>query len=273
MSWETTGDVRVFLAAAGPFMRARPAEHTTLLTVAETVSVRGANAFGDEAPEFGWWRDGDGIAGTFLHTPPYPVLLGPAPDAAGAALLGALAGRAPDGLNGPVALVRAVAATHSGPVRERRRECLYRLDELVDPPLPPGRAVVAGAAHRERLIEWYGAFAHEIGEVRHSWAEMVDDRLSHDGLHVWESSPDEPVAFAGVSRQIAGMVRIAPVYTPPEQRGRGIAAALTAAACRFARQAGAEEILLFADLANPTSNGVYRRIGFVPLSERLYVEF
>jgi predicted GNAT family acetyltransferase len=43
--------------------------------------------------------------------------------------------------------------------------------------------------------------------------------------------------------------------------------------CRFARQAGAGEVLLFADLANPTSNGVYRRIGFVPVSERLYMEF
>jgi GNAT superfamily N-acetyltransferase len=273
MAWATTGDVRVFLAAAGEFMRARPAEHTTLLTVAEMVSLRGPNTYGDEAPEFGWWRDGEGIAGTFLHTPPYPVLLGPAPEEAGAALLGALAGRAPDGLNGPVALVQAVAAAYPGPVTERRRECLYRLGELIDPPPPPGRAVVAGAAHREQLIEWYDAFAREIGEVGRGWADMVDDRLSHDGLHVWESERGEPVALAGVSRQIAGMVRIAPVYTPPEQRGRGIAAALTAAVCRFARQAGAGEILLFADLANPTSNRVYRRIGFAPLSERLYVEF
>jgi GNAT superfamily N-acetyltransferase len=273
MSWETTGDVGAFLAVAGEYMRARPAEHTTLLTVSEMLSLHGPNTFGDEAPEFGWWREGDGIAGTFLHTPPYPVLLGPAPEQAGATLLGALAGSRPAGVNGPVALARAVAATYPGVVAERRRECLYRLGELIDPPPPPGRAVVAGAGHRARLIEWYGAFASEISEPGRDWAEMVDDRLSHDGLHVWESERGEPLAFAGTSRPIAGMVRIAPVYTPPEQRGRGVAAALTAAVCRFARHAGAGEVLLFADLANPTSNRVYRRIGFVPVSERLYLEF
>lgn len=61
------------------------------------------------------------------------------------------------------------------------------------------------------------------------------------------------------------------VYTPPEHRGHGYAAAVTAEVSRAAREAGAQEVLLFTDLANPTSNGVYRRIGYRPVSDRLLI--
>jgi GNAT superfamily N-acetyltransferase len=273
MAWETTGDVHAFLAAAGEFLRAHAAENTGLLTVSEMVALRGPNTFGDEAPEFGWWRADGRVMGAFAHTPPYPVLLGSAPLAAGEALIAALADRPLAGVNGPVDVARAVAAAYPVPSAIRRRERLYRLGGLIDPPAPPGRAVVAGAAQREQLIAWYGAFAAEIGEPARDWSGMVDERLSHDGLFVWESPPGEPVGFAGMSRQIARMVRVSPVYTPPAERGRGLAAALTAAVCRSALAAGAADVLLFADLANPTSNRVYRRIGFTPVSDRLVIDF
>jgi predicted GNAT family acetyltransferase len=78
------------------------------------------------------------------------------------------------------------------------------------------------------------------------------------------------VSSAGVKAPNSGASRIGPVYTPPEDRRRGYAAAATAEASRWARRAGAQEILLYTDLANPTSNGVYQRIGFRPVTD--YVE-
>jgi predicted GNAT family acetyltransferase len=271
--WETTGDVGRFLEVAGAFLRARPVEHTALLTVSEMVSLRGPNVFGDEAPRFGWWNADGAVAGAFVHTPPYGVLLGPAPAEAAVALVDTLADRPLTGANGPTEVAQPFADAYPAPARERRRECLYRLGELIEPPAIPGRAVVATAAHRPVLIEWYDAFAREVGETAHDWSALVDDRLGHQGLHVWETEEDGVVGLAGSSRRIAGMMRISPVYTPPEQRGRGIAAALTAAVARFARAEGADEIVLFADVANPTSNRVYQRIGFAPVDERLVVDF
>ncbi|ESU46433.1 putative acetyltransferase [Streptomyces sp. HCCB10043] len=44
---------------------------------------------------------------------------------------------------------------------------------------------------------------------------------------------------------------------------------MTAGASRAARAEGAAEVLLFADLANPTSNGVYLRIGYEPVADRV----
>jgi predicted GNAT family acetyltransferase len=72
---------------------------------------------------------------------------------------------------------------------------------------------------------------------------------------------------------VAGVVRIRYVFTPPALRGRGFAGAATAAACLAARRDGASEVVLFTDLANPTSNGLYQRLGFRPVHDRTVVTF
>jgi predicted GNAT family acetyltransferase len=69
------------------------------------------------------------------------------------------------------------------------------------------------------------------------------------------------------------MVRVAPVYTPPEHRGRGYAAAATAVVSRAALDAGAREVLLYTDLANPTSNRLYARLGYRPVEDRVVLTF
>jgi predicted GNAT family acetyltransferase len=69
------------------------------------------------------------------------------------------------------------------------------------------------------------------------------------------------------------MTRIGPVYTPPGFRGRGYASVLTAEASRRAREAGAEEVLLYTDLANPTSNSIYQRIGYRAVEDRVVLTF
>lgn len=40
-----------------------------------------------------------------------------------------------------------------------------------------------------------------------------------------------------------------------------------------ASAAGASEVVLFADLANPTSNGLYRRIGYRPVADFAAYDF
>jgi RimJ/RimL family protein N-acetyltransferase len=47
----------------------------------------------------------------------------------------------------------------------------------------------------------------------------------------------------------------------------------TAAAARQAWIGGADDVVLFADLANPTSNAIYQRIGFEPVCDSLRIDF
>ncbi|MFF2407008.1 GNAT family N-acetyltransferase [Streptomyces sp. NPDC058092] len=268
MTWTFTDDVDVFLDAAGASLTARPAENTLVLTVTATLRRRGPHAYGDAAPLLGWWRGADGeVAGTLVQTPPHRPLLGTvAPEA-----LAPLAAALPlTGINADRATAEALAATWPGH-RVDQEQRLYRLGTLVPPSgAPSGRPRAATAADRELLVRWFLAFADQTGRPGTHTERLLDEQTASGRLTLWEAD-GAPVSMAGVSPRIAGTVRITAVYTPAQYRGRGYAAAVTAEVARAAREAGAQEVLLFTDLANPTSNGVYRRIGFRAVSDRLLI--
>ena len=100
------------------------------------------------------------------------------------------------------------------------------------------------------------------------------DAVADAGGHVVLWTVDgEPVAMARVHGCLLGMSRIGPVYTPPQHRGHGYGAAVTAQAVRHAWSRGARDVVLFADDANPVSNRIYRRLGFVPVGENVQYAF
>ena len=61
------------------------------------------------------------------------------------------------------------------------------------------------------------------------------------------------------------------MYTPVEHRRHGYAAALTAAVARRLLTS-CTVVMLFADAANATSNGVYERLGFRATGEMVEAE-
>jgi predicted GNAT family acetyltransferase len=56
-------------------------------------------------------------------------------------------------------------------------------------------------------------------------------------------------------------------------RGRGYGGAVTVAATRLAQERGAGKVVLFTDLANPTSNALYQRLGYRPVEDRVMISF
>ncbi|MFD7991272.1 GNAT family N-acetyltransferase [Streptomyces mexicanus] len=189
-------------------------------------------------------------------------------------------GRAPlSGVNAERDTAEAFAAAwrrHTGArVAPRRRMRLYRLGELSVPrPVPPGRARVAAEPDRALLARWYDEFCaavdESLGRGGPAWA---DDRVRLGDVLLWETPDGVPVAMAGRSPKVAGQIRVMGVYTPAHLRGRGYAGAVTAEVSRAALAAGAQEVLLFTDLANPTSNGLYQRIGYRPVSDFAVYDF
>jgi predicted GNAT family acetyltransferase len=125
---------------------------------------------------------------------------------------------------------------------------------------------------RDTLIEFYLGFTADTHEPSEGIEGLIDDRLSHRGIMVWETPEGEPAGMAAANRMVAEMVRIGPVYTPPAHRRRGIGAAVTAALSRAALDAGAREVLLFTDLSNPSTNSLYQRLGYAPVGDRLSLE-
>lgn len=282
MAWHTTHDIDAFDAAALGFLRARPTPHTVLLSVPSVLRERGPHAFGDGAPRFGWYEDPVGaVAGAFVQTPPHPLLLSALPDDAAARSLAEVlfaSGEPLPGINGPRPVAETVASAWCGMTGAVATagmiHRLYLLGELTEPvPTPAGSPRTATADDLGLLMSWFVEFVEEIGDPVINAQRAVADRLDYGGLTVWEVD-GAPVSMAGITRLLeGGGIRIGPVYTPKPLRGRGYAAAATVAACRTAVQRGASEISLFTDLANPTSNALYQRLGFRPLGDSMVIRF
>lgn len=300
MGWQTTGDVTEFLAAAGPYLRRERARNTVILSVTESMRVNAAASAGKSPaspapalaavpaaarPLLGWWADpadpAGAVAGAFMHTPPFPVVLTAVdPEAATELAAVTMAARPVAGVNAYPEVAEAFAdgwrgGNRGGRADVFRRQRLYRLAELVWPdPAPEGAARLGREGDAALTADWFAAFADEVNDMGKDEDQSVvaREKISHGWVTVWAAG-GEPVAIACNTMPVHGMVRIGPVYTPPERRGRGYASAATAALSQRLLGAGAEEVLLYTDLANPVSNSIYQRIGYRPVEDRVVLAF
>jgi hypothetical protein len=109
---------------------------------------------------------------------------------------------------------------------------------------------------------------HEDEALRASAAA----RVAGGGVHAWEVD-GAPVSMASLQGATRHGVRVSFVYTPPELRGKGYATACVAILSERALASGRRFCTLYTDLSNPTSNAIYRRIGYRPIGESMMVRF
>ncbi|MGI5390981.1 GNAT family N-acetyltransferase [Streptomyces sp. CA-251251] len=276
--WHLTQDVDAFLARAGGFLRSRPALHNTPLTDIEKLRTRGASDHDGEVPVFGRLESGGAVRAVFYRTPRGRLGLTPLSREQADALAAHLAalGHSPSDVIADHDTAGAFAEAwqrHTGASAALFwRTHLYRLGTLTPPrPHPEGRGRAAGGRDREQVVSWCRAFCVAVGEQRSidlidagSWD---DSRFGDRHFTFWEDPDGTPVSMAAATSVVGGMVRVDPVYTPAHRRGRGYAGAVTVAASRAALAAGATDVVLFTDPDNPTSNALYRRLGYVRIAD------
>ena len=212
-----------------------------------------------------------------MHTPEFPVLLSSHMSGQAAATLAsdlAAAGRQLLGVNAAQEAADVFAAAWADrtgdAVTMHRRMRLFRLSELIRPaPEPDGAARLATERDRDLLAGWFDAFARDVGDPpRHDNCAVVDERLGYGGITVWEARR-VPVSIACATEDRGRDGARGSRLTPPELRGRGYAGAATAAASQAALDVGVREVVLYTDLANPTSNALYLRLGYRPVEDRV----
>jgi RimJ/RimL family protein N-acetyltransferase len=288
-TWVAAADVSEFdRTTVTPLLSAEPARNTLLLTVFDRLRNEGPHAFNERDPQMLTWYDASGeAAGALLRTPPYAFLLSDVPAEGLEPLVDLmldprtqLDGREINLAESSEAAFTAAWTARTGHeprVLERFR--LYRLAELITPdPAPEGSARLATQDDVEFVARSLEAFWEEAEQsmplgARMTALRMASARIAEGIFWLWLDASGRPVSFAGHTPVVAGMGRIGPVYTPPELRGHGYAAGSTITVTRALLQLGADEILLFTDLANPVSNRLYQRLGYRPVTDRARVVF
>jgi uncharacterized protein len=271
--------VDAFLDIAGPFLEAREPEHQL------TLGIVGAHRAGGAWPEDGALvaaLDDRRVVATAIWTPPWNVILSEVddPDAIDA-IADILASESLGGVHAPKEHAEAFARawTHRSGMgyRVAMRHRGYVLEAVTPPVGVPGALRLARPSDRERMVEWMVAFDDEAmgpDAGRRDMRALVDDMLGSPvrTAYFWEAA-GEPVSMCQAVGQTPHGVRIGAVYTPPDQRRRGYASALTAAASQLQLEQGRRWCFLFTDLANPTANRIYQAIGYRPIRDITLIRF
>jgi GNAT superfamily N-acetyltransferase len=265
MRLELTRDVERFASLAEGFLAERIERNVSATVLTHSRSGR----FDLDQALFAMFLDEhEQVSATAMRTPPWPMLPCELTPETAEVLLESWLAQDPalNGVSGQPASARAVADAWmrqtGGTVDCRAQEAMHMLTEVLAPPRPaPGRLTLAADGQRDLLLEWERAFWTEVGiGVAGQEERALAARLAAAGQFIWED--DRPVCAVAVSPMVAGTVRIGPVFTPPEQRGRGYASAAVAAVSARALSEGAERCMLLTDLSNPTSNRIYASVGF-----------
>jgi uncharacterized protein len=265
-----------FLARVGPFLRAREAEHNLALGLLGRLQTD-RRLYGFD-PTFVVVEDAAGeVVGCMLRTPPHGIVLSRFENLAG---VDAVAAEVIDmhpglpGAVGPVAVTARFAEAWSrstgAPARIAVRERVHAAAEVHPIPRASGHMRTTRPDDLPTVLTWLRAFAQEaLDETPHvEDVELTYRRREADPDGAWLVWDDGgPVSLAGYGNRTPSGTRVGPVYTPPEHRGRGYATSLVAELTAERLAAGLAFCFLFTNLANPTSNAIYARIGYEPVAD------
>jgi predicted GNAT family acetyltransferase len=277
-----TLDVEDYAAAAVSFLEAEPCSRNVLRWMVELARARTG---GWTAPATFWWfTQGRHVRGAASWGPPFNLQVSTMPEDAAVALVHSVAQHASRvrqpvaGVSGPRPPAAAVATawqTLTGqPATVRMAQLLHELDAVNRVPQPRGYRRTATMADVDLVARWYAAFADEVGvPMSPDLRAMVRAMLAGGRCHLW-CDGDSVVSMAARRVAMVGVVRVGPVYTPPEHRGNGYARRLVAdLSAEALAEPGVRKCMLFADVDNPVSNSIYQQIGYVPREEYLDVGF
>lgn len=271
------------IAISGACLETRESENNLPLGLAHTLA-RDSRYYGDDPPLLLSILEHGNPVGVAIRTPPRRIVLSRFDTDIEAAVdllvnyLRSIEMPVP-GVVGPETESRCFSdawiTAHPGAtatISSRLR--VFEARSVIDVPLAPGRLRRADREDHPLMARWIAGFSREAigedsdpGKAEHNAEKYIAER----NLYIWDH--DGPVSIARESRAMKHGTVISLVYTPPESRNRGYA---TSCVYRLTKKllAGRHEFCsLFTDLANPASNHIYQKIGYVPLGDTLEFDF
>ncbi|MDJ0617684.1 MAG: GNAT family N-acetyltransferase [Calothrix sp. MO_192.B10] len=267
-------DSKQFYDTAKDYLLQYEAHHCLPLAIAETL-VKHPQRYNCQ-PYLAVVESAGEVVATAIRTPPYKLVLSRIED------LGAVELIAKDlysqqtelpGFSGLIEETLAFAQTWQNITDQAcqlgMQMRIHQLQTVQDIPRSQGHLRNATDEYRSLLLKWYKEFDTEamgaMGGTQESIERAIDHHLQQNTAYIWEN--EVPVTMIFCAGATANSKRIGPVYTPPEYRKQGYATTCVAELTEKLLQAGSKFCCLFTDLANPTSNKIYRKIGYLPVAD------
>jgi len=283
MEVRTHDDPASWLEAVLPLFLLDEARHNLHLGLAHTLVHHPA-----VYPSKNLWsvEDTGRVVGAALQTPPHNLVLAqPAAEDATDLLADAIGSAGIDlpgvigGLPEADTFASAWCAGTGDIARRVMGQGIYALTDVRDVPAAAGTSRTATTQDLELIETWIQAFEDEVvpEALRGDPAQRhrrLETTLGSDeeGIWLWEAG-GQVVSLSGFGGPTPNGIRIGPVYTPPEHRARGYATTLVADLSRRQLADGRRFCFLHTDLANPTSNAIYVRIGYRRVCDSVVLAF
>jgi hypothetical protein len=264
-------DARLFSEAAEEFLLSRSILYNLILTIVDSRLTQ------HEPGRYWVAVRAQQVVGVAIQSPlTFPVTVVPMERDVTAGLVDAIAdaGFILPGVNGEV----ATAASFAGRWTERHKSGaspaqgfrIYELAELNRIAPVEGQLRKADSGDRNLALTWLREFLVETLTPASTPESLIDRALLSECLWLWQNGG--VVSMAICSKPIQGVVRVSAVYTPRENRMHGYAAACVHGVSKHLTDMG-YRCMLYTDLGNPTSNSIYRRIGYRAIAEAIHFRF
>ena len=158
-----------------------------------------------------------------------------------------------------------------GKKRTKERSMLvHKLTAVNDLPLATGNFEPADIDDLELIANWSIKFERDARtfpiKSREQALAEAERKIRSDSVFKWIRNR-EVVSIAAIVRRTRNLGIVGLVYTPDESRGHGYATSCVKKLSEHILQSGFEYCSLFTDKSNPTSNHIYKKIGYYPVTE------
>jgi len=273
---ERHSDARAFLNRAENWLIANEAQNNLIFAIANQL-LRGDHSYED--PIYLATIEANArVSGCVWRTPPFKLGLTQLPIESIPLLvrdvatvydsIPAVIGPEPEAIEFAKCWSRQVGVKWVTGMRQR----IYRLECVSSPSLlAPGSLRKAEMSDLPLLSEWGAGFARDAHLPNHEPVAFSERSIRGGSLYIWEDQ--EPRSMASASGATPNGIRVGYVYTPPTFRSHGYATAIASSLSQLLLDAGHRFCFLYTDLANPVSNKIYERIGYVAIGDAIDVSF
>ena len=272
MQAELYENINEYVDLAFPFLLKNESENILVFSILNALKIN-QNVFGDLKPSLILVKKNDDIKLVSLRTPPYNQLISFTEDLNSIDVLIENLLKSEEDLPGISGFKEGVARFIKLYCKKKnlfpelvRNERAYRLIRVAEDTIGDKIFIIGNKSYQSLILEWAKEMILEAGLMTE--ADQMDRTLNQIKTDITDEKifllldKNKPVSMARKAGKTPSGNLINLVYTPPHLRGRGYATECVAKLSKRLLDEGNKFCFLFTDLANPTSNSIYQKIGY-----------